>query len=146
MFNPLTIPFGSKMLFNVVKLKPEYSIEDAELAMGEMCNLVKNTYRDSGGFIAGQVFNYAGFISDEGSLGGAENAEDHSQSATLAQDHLVIITYWQSFEQHEQSHADDAFNEKFSALLDMCEDTFEIGYDMLWQGEPEAPDNHLHAA
>lgn len=55
MFNPLTIPFGAKMLFNVVKLKPGYTLEDAELTMGEMCNVVKNTYRDEGGFIAGQV-------------------------------------------------------------------------------------------
>ena len=134
MFNPLTIPFGSKMLFNVVKLKPEYNLEDAELAMGEMCNLVKNTYRDEGGFIAGQVFSYAGFISEEGSLGGVEEA----QNGTLASDHIVIITYWDSFDQHEQSHADEAFKEKFTVLTEMCEDTFEIGYEMLWQGEPEA--------
>jgi hypothetical protein len=52
MFNTLTIPFGAKMLFNVVKLKPEYTLEDAELAMGEMCNVVKNNYRDEGGFLA----------------------------------------------------------------------------------------------
>ena len=32
MFNPLTIPFGAKMLFNVVKLKPGYTLEDADLA------------------------------------------------------------------------------------------------------------------
>jgi hypothetical protein len=25
-----------------------------------------------------------------------------------------------------------------SVLMALCEDTFEIGYDMLWQGEPEA--------
>jgi len=137
MFNPLTIPFGAKMLFNVVKLKPEYAVSDAELAMGEMCNVVKNTYRDEGGFIAGQVFNYAGFVSNEGSLGGADLDRHRSLAGSLAKDHLVIITYWQSFEQHEQSHADEAFKEKFSALMEMCEDTFEVGYEMLWQGEPE---------
>jgi hypothetical protein len=27
MLDPLTIPFAAKMLFNVVKLKPEYSLE-----------------------------------------------------------------------------------------------------------------------
>ena len=26
MFNPLTIPFGARMLFNVVRLKPGYCI------------------------------------------------------------------------------------------------------------------------
>jgi len=137
MFNPLTIPFGAKMLFNVVKLKPEYTIDDAELAMGEMCNVVKNTYRDEGGFIAGQVFKYSGFVSDEGSLGGSDIEKHGPAAGALTDDHIIILTYWNSFEQHETSHADPTFNEKFSALLEMCEDTFEIGYEMLWQGEPE---------
>jgi hypothetical protein len=119
------------MLFNVVKLKPEFTIDDAELAMGEMCNVVKNTYRDDGGFIAGQVFKSAGFVSQEGTLGAG------TPVTGLDEDHIVIITYWNSFEQHETSHADHAFREKFDALKEMCDDTFEIGYDMLWQGEPE---------
>lgn len=138
MFNALTIPYGSKMLFNMVKLKPGYSIEDAEMAMGEMCNVVKNTYKDEGGFIAGQVFKSAGFISEEGSLGGADKNKHGAVAEILSDDHIIIVTHWQSFEQHEQSHADSRFNEKFSALKEMCEDTFEIGYEMLWQGEPEA--------
>jgi hypothetical protein len=29
------------------------------------------------------------------------------------------------------------FNAKFSARLDLCSDTRELGYDMLWQGESE---------
>ena len=54
MFEPITIPFGAVMLFNVVKLKADVSVEDVELALGEMCNVVKNTYGDDkGGFIAG---------------------------------------------------------------------------------------------
>jgi hypothetical protein len=137
MFNPLTIPFDAKMLFNMVKLKPQYTVEDAELAMGEMCNVVKNTYRDEGGFIAGQVFKYAGFVSDEGSLGGADAQKHSALAGELTGDHLIIITYWQSFEQHEASHANETFKNKFAALLEMCDDTFEIGYQMLWQGEPE---------
>jgi hypothetical protein len=146
MFNPLSIPFGAKMLFNVVKLKPEYTLEDAELAMGEMCNVVKNTYRDEGGFIAGQVFSYAGFISDEGSLGSANTGSHGLLAKGLTEEHLIIITYWQSFEQHERSHADGAFREKFETLLEMCEDAFEVGYDMLWQGEPESIDSQRQAA
>lgn len=137
MFNSLNIPFGAKMLFNMVKLKPGFTLEDAELAMGEVCNVVKNTYRDEGGFIAGQVFRFAGFISDEGSLGGSESAKHGALADSLNQEHLIIITYWQSFEQHEHSHADELFQSKFNALLEMCEDAFEVGYDMLWQGEPE---------
>ena len=38
MFEPITLPFGAKMLFNTVKLKPGVKFEDVELAVGEMCN------------------------------------------------------------------------------------------------------------
>jgi hypothetical protein len=129
MFHPIEIPFGAKMLFNVVKLKEGITVDDVELALGEMCNVVKNTYGDDdGGFIAGQVFKYAGFISEEGSVGEHDNVEE---------DHIAIVTFWKSFEQHETSHADATFNEKFSALKELCTDTYELGYDMLWQGVPE---------
>ena len=128
MFDPITLPFGAKMLFNTVKLKPGVKFEDVELAVGEMCNVVKETYGgDKGGFIAGQVFKYAGFISEEGSVG-ATGPEG---------EHLVIVTYWKSFDHHEKSHADHVFKEKFSALAEMCSETKELGYEMLWQGVPE---------
>lgn len=130
MFHPIEIPFDSKMLFNVVKLKEGVSSDDVEMVLGEMCNTVKNTYgNEEGGFIAGQVFEYAGFISDEGSV----NSDKHDPEA----DHIVIVTYWKSFEQHEASHADTTFNEKFSKLAELCTETYEIGYNLLWQGDPE---------
>jgi hypothetical protein len=129
MFDPITLPFGSKMLFNTVKLKPGVTFEEVELAVGEMCNVVKETYGgDKGGFIAGQVFKFSGFVSDEGSL---------NSSSTTA-DHYVIVTYWRSFEEHEKSHADIIFTTKFKALAQMCIETQELGYDMLWQGAPDA--------
>lgn len=128
MFGPITIPFGVKMLFNTVKLKPGVEMDDVEVALAEMCNVVKETYgNDKGGFVAGQVFRLSGFVSDEGSLGGVHGA-DHD---------IVIVTYWRSFEQHERSHADSVFKARFSALAAMCTDTREFGYDMLWQGAPE---------
>jgi hypothetical protein len=128
MFNPLTIPFGAVMLYNVLKLKPGVTKEEVELAIGEMCNVVKNTYGDEeGGFIGGQVYKFNGFISDEGSFDASKPMDDH----------LAIVTFWQSFEQHEKSHADNAFKKKFSALAEFCTDTYEIGYEMLWQGNPE---------
>jgi len=69
MFGPITIPFGAKMLFNTVRLKPNVTFEDVELAVGELCSVVKGTYGgDKGGFIAGQVFKFSGFVSDQGSL------------------------------------------------------------------------------
>jgi hypothetical protein len=48
------------------------------------------------------------------------------------------VTYWRSFEEHERSHADATFNAKFSALATMCTESKELGYEMLWQGEPES--------
>ena len=128
MFEAIAIPFGAKMLFNTVKLKPGVNLEDVELALGDMCNVVKNTYGgDKGGFLAGQVFKFSGFVSDEGSLSETRAADDH----------IAIVTYWRSFEEHEKSHADETFRAKFGALAEMCSDSKELGYDLLWQGAPE---------
>jgi len=128
MFSPVTIPFGAKMLFNTATIKPGVAFEDVELALAEMCNVVKDTYGgDKGGFIAGQVYEFSGFVSDEGSLSDSRSAEKH----------IAIVTYWKSFEEHERSHADKAFKDKFAALAKLCVETKELGYDMLWQGALE---------
>lgn len=125
MFNPITVPYGCKMLYNVIKLKDGVTLEDVELKLGEMCNVVKNHYKDNG-FIAGQVFKFDGFVSREGSFNSLEPTDDH----------IAIITYWNSFEQHELSHADKTFKEKFCDLVDTAtSDYYEIGYSMLWQGD-----------
>jgi hypothetical protein len=129
MFHPITLPFGAKMLFNTVKLKPGVSFDDVELAVAEMCNVVKETYGgDKGGFIAGQVFKFSGFVSAEGSLNATRGSDEH----------YAIVTYWRSFDEHERSHADKVFTSKFDALAAMCTETQELGYDMLWQGTPDA--------
>jgi hypothetical protein len=136
MFAPIEIPFGCVMLFNVVDLKDGVTVEDVELVLGEMCNVVKETYGDDqGGFIAGQVYKYSGFVSAEGSVGAAP--EDNATAAKIKQGELAIVTFWQSFEQHEKSHADKTFKEKFDALVEFCDETYELGYQMLWQGVPE---------
>lgn len=128
MFGELSIPFGAKMLFNTVKLKPGVTMEDVELAIGDMCNVVKNNYGgDKGGFVGGQVFRFSGFASEEGSLGGAGTAEQH----------VAIVTYWRSFEEHERSHADEQFRQKFAALEEFCTGSTELGYEMMWQGAAE---------
>jgi len=128
MFSPVTIPFGAKMLFNTATIKPGVPFEDVELALGEMCNVVKDTYGgDKGGFIAGQVYEFSGFVSDEGSLSDSRSAEKH----------IAIVTYWKSFEEHERSHADKAFKDKFAALAKLCVESKELGYNMLWQGALE---------
>ncbi len=114
MFGPITLPFGAKMLFNTVTLKPGVSFDQVELAVGEMCMVVKETYGgEKGGFIAGQVFKFSGFVSDEGSLRDSHPADDH----------YAIVMYWKSFADHEKSHADEVFSKTFAALTTMCSDT-----------------------
>ncbi|GMV46698.1 MAG: hypothetical protein AMXMBFR66_20960 [Pseudomonadota bacterium] len=133
MYGPVTIPFGAKMLFNLVRLRPQFTIDDVELALAEMCNVVKENYGGSkGGFYAGQVFRLAGFVSAEGSLGGGGGAG-------TAEHDLAIVTYWRSFEEHERSHADALFRAKFGALTEFCTDSRELGYEMMWQGAYEEP-------
>lgn len=128
MFGPITIPYGAKMLFNTVKLKPGVSFDQVELAVGEMCMVVKEHYGgEKGGFIAGQVLKFSGFVSAEGSLGGSRSADDH----------YAIVTYWSSFEAHETSHADAVFQKTFQTIASLCSETKELGYDLLWQGEAE---------
>src|SRR5690349_6661881 len=128
MFGPITVPYGAKMLFNTVTLKPGVTFDDIELAVGELCSVVKETYGgERGGFLAGQVFRFSGFVSNQGSVSASPAADEH----------YVIVTYWRSFDDHERSHANEAFLKKFSALTAMCADTKELGYDMLWQGQAE---------
>ena len=129
MFGPITLPFGAKMLFNTIKLKAGVSFDDVEMAFGELCSVVKGAYGgDKGGFIAGQVFKFSGFVSDEGSLTTSKETAEH----------YVIVTYWRSFEEHEQSHADQVFRDTFAKVATLCSDSKELGYDLLWQGEASA--------
>ena len=51
--------------------------------------------------------------------------------------HIAIITYWTTFDEHERSHADEDFKNEFCKLLEFCEDTKELGYKLMWQGEQE---------
>ena len=124
MFDKISIPYESVMLFNIVRLKKNVTIEDVEELIGEMCFVVKNNYP---GFIAGQVFKYSGFISKEGSVG------DYGEEGK----HIAIVTYWDSFEEHERSHSHKIFKELFSNLVEFCDDAKELGYELLWQGEQE---------
>lgn len=124
MFNAVTIPYESVMLLNTIRLKDGVNFDDVQLAIGEMCHVVKENYK---GFIAGQVFKFDGFVSDEGTIGEQKGGHDH----------YAIITYWESFEEHEKSHADKLFKERFSDLAEFVSESEELGYSLLWQGEPE---------
>ena len=57
MFGPITLPFGTKMLFNTIKLKPGVTFEQIELAVGELCMIIKETFgNEKGGCQAEEVF------------------------------------------------------------------------------------------
>ena len=123
MFGPITIPYEAVMLYNVCKLKDDLEWSDElEFAIGEMCTVVKESYDD---FIAGQVLKYAGFISQEGSVG------DYGPEGN----HFALITYWKSFDAHEASHRAERFMKAFGGVLEYCSDTKELGYQIMWQGE-----------
>ena len=70
-----------------------------------------------------------------------DSSSDGLGGVRPADGHVAIVTYWRSFEEHERSHADEVFKDRFAALEAMCTETRELGYDMMWQGEPEAA-NH----
>jgi len=124
MFGPITIPYESVMLFNVCRLKPNVKFDDVELAIAEVCSRTKDTQE---GFIAGQVFSYAGFISPEGSIG--EQGEELP--------HFLLVTYWKDFTVHEESHQVPEIKEAFEDLVEFLSETKELGYHLEWQGERE---------
>ena len=107
------------------KLKDDVDWSDElEFAIGGMCTVVKETYDE---FIAGQVLKYAGFISEEGSVG------DYGSEGK----HFALITYWKSFEAHEESHRAELFLKAFGGVLEFCSETKELGYEIMWQGAKE---------
>ena len=126
MYGDITIPYNSVMLYNVCKLKENHSFDEVELAVGETCSLTKAM----DGFIAGQVVKYAGFVSEEGTVGDPRNTG-------VVGNHFGLITYWKSFDDHEKSHKDAAIKKAFEEVLEVCEQTYELGYEIEWQGEKE---------
>ncbi len=49
--------------------------------------------------------------------------------SSRSEDHVAILTYWRSFEQHEASHTGHIFMAKFDAMGEFCADIHEIGYE-----------------
>ncbi len=131
MFSPITVPYGAKMLFNTLQLKPGVNFDDVETAVGEVCNFVTAAYGGVGGFLGGQIFRFSG----------AMDAERFVGSSATPSDQIAIITYWRAFEDHERSHRDGVFQSKFGALLALCSEQQEAAYEMMWQGMPGGGSN-----
>nr|CAM75659.1 conserved hypothetical protein [Magnetospirillum gryphiswaldense MSR-1] len=76
----------------------------------------------------------AGFISNEGSTIG------QTVESPLKDREALIVTFWSSFAEHEQSHRSATFQPLFKDVLELCENgNEETGYHLLWQGKAYAP-------
>jgi hypothetical protein len=114
---------------NRVILKPEFSTDDLEMRVAELCENVK-TYHSDTGFVGGFVAMNSGQVSNEGSTVG--QAVDNPLKGKEA----LIVTFWKSFANHESSHRSTTFQPLFAKVLELCENgNEEIAYDMLWSGK-----------
>ena len=127
-------PFDGVVTINRVILKPEYSIDDLQERVAFLCENVK-TYHSDTGFVGGFVALNSGAVSNEGStIGQAVESELKGKEA-------LIITFWNSFEDHEQSHKSETFQPLFKQVLELCENgNEEIAYEMLWSGKAYSAD------
>ena len=121
-------PHDGVITINRVILKPGYSVDDLQERVAMLCENVK-TYHSDTGFVGGMVALNSGQISNEGSTVG------QAVESPLKDKEALIITFWKSFEQHEESHKSDTFQPLFEHVLDLCENgNEEIAYNMLWSG------------
>jgi uncharacterized membrane protein YqiK len=124
---------------NRVILRPEFTVDDLEMRVAEMCENVK-TYHSDTGFIGGFVVMNTGQISNEGSTVG------QAVASPLKDREALIVTFWNSLEEHEQSHRSETFQPLFKRVLEMCKNgNEEIAYRMLWSGRAYTPDEATEA-
>jgi hypothetical protein len=122
-------PHDGVVTVNRVILKPEYTVDDLQERVALLCENVK-TFHSETGFVGGLVAMNRGQISNEGSTVGQAVESD------LKGKEALIITFWNSFEDHEASHRSDTFQPLFLDVLELCENgNEEIAYEMLWSGK-----------
>jgi len=121
-------PHDGVVTINRVILKDEYSIDDLQERVAVLCENVK-TYHSETGFVGGLVCLNSGAVSNEGSTVG------QAVESPLKGKEALIITFWKSFEEHEESHKSETFQPLFEQVLELCENgNEEIAYDMQWAG------------
>ena len=127
-------PHDGIVTINRVILKENYTLDDLQEREAVMCENVK-TYHSDTGFIGGMVVLNSGQISNEGSnIGKALTSELEGREA-------LIITFWKSYDDHENSHKSETFQPLFQKVIDVCENgNEEIVYSMLWQGAAYTPE------
>lgn len=127
-------PHDGVVTINRVILKPEYTVDDLQERVAMLCENVK-TFHSETGFIGGLVALNSGQVSNEGSTIG------QAVESPLAGKEALIITFWSSFENHEESHKSDTFQPLFKEVLELCENgNEEIAYEMLWSGAAYSPE------
>ncbi len=128
-------PSDGVVTVNRVVLKPGYGVDDLEERVAMLCENVK-TYHSDTGFVGGFVCLNSGQVSNEGSTVG------QAVASPLKGREALIITFWKSFDEHEQSHRSPTFQPLFRDVLELCENgNEEIAYTMLWQGKGYAPED-----
>lgn len=122
-------PHDGVVTINRVILKEGYTVDDLQERVAVLCENVK-TYHSETGFVGGFVCLNSGSVSNEGStIGQAIESPMKGKEA-------LIITFWDSFDQHEESHKSETFQPLFESVLELCENgNEEIAYDMLWAGK-----------
>ena len=121
-------PHDGVVTINRVILKPQYTMDDLQERVAFLCENVK-TYHSTTGFVGGFVCLNSGDVSNEGSTIGQAVESD------LKGKEALIITFWNTFEDHEESHRSETFQPLFEKVLECCENgNEEIAYEMLWSG------------
>jgi hypothetical protein len=132
-------PHDGVVTINRVIIKPEYTVDDLQERVAMLCENVKTFHSDTG-FVGGFVAMNSGDVSNEGSTIG------QPVESELAGKEALIITFWRSFEEHEESHKSETFQPLFQQVLDLCENgNEEIAYEMLWQGRAYSSEDAARA-
>lgn len=127
-------PSGGVITVNRVILKPGHTVDDLEERVALLCENVK-TYHSETGFVGGFVALNSGRISNEGSTAGQALAHP------LKGREALIVTFWRSFEDHEESHRSPTFQPLFADVIALCENgNEETAYTLMWSGKGYAPD------
>ena len=122
-------PHDGVVTVNRVILKQGYTVDDLQERVAMLCENVK-TYHSDTGFVGGFVALNSGDISNAGSTVG------QAVTTELKDREALIITFWDSFEEHEMSHRSETFQPLFENVLELCENgNEEIAYEMLWSGK-----------
>jgi hypothetical protein len=128
-------PADGVITVNRVLLKPGFDTDDLQERVALLCENVK-TYHSDTGFVGGFVCLNAGFISNEGSTIG------QAVESPLKDREALIVTFWRSFAEHEESHRSETFQPLFADVLALCENgNEETGYHLLWQGKAYSPED-----